>query len=557
MSFTWYDRHDYFDFPQLESWCEQLAATHPEWVSLETLGETRHGRPILLLTLARHDGAEHRRPAFWIDGGTHAVEWTGVMNTVSAISTWVQAAVETDAGAERLSRHTVYAVPCISPDGFQAMHEGAPFIRSSLRPPVEGTVRSGLDPCDVDGDGVVRWMRWKDPAGPFVHDPELPILMRPRTLEDSPDDAYFMCQEGEFIDWDGEKWTSAPYLYGQDLNRNFPASWKPFSMFGMDGGKYPLSEIETRTVVDAFHARQNIAAALTNHTYTGCLLTAPHSPNDPLPVGDVLLLRKLAESAVEGTDYRVFSTHPEFTYDEKNPIVGTWDECLGSTFGVAGYTFELWDPFGTAGVDNPDPAKFFTKPDAGKLRTMVKHFVDTFPSCVSAWTEFEHPQLGAVEIGGIDYLHTVRNPPLELLEKELERGFLVADRLFRALPHVVPTVRVEPLGDGLRQVVVVVENRGYLPSSSLQYGEGIGAAGACTVRIELSDGDDIIDGSPGQTLHHLDGWGTAQAGSSSTAIYAQLPGRGHRAVARWLLRGNGPVTVVWDFGRGGSGSVSL
>jgi hypothetical protein len=557
MSFSWYERTSYFDFPELEAWCEALAAAYPDWVALESIGETRHGRPILLLTLGKRDGKENERPAFWIDGGTHAVEWTGVMNTVACISSWVRAAVETEEGKERLRQHTVYAVPCISPDGFQAMHEGAPFLRSSLRPPVEGTERSGFDPCDIDGDGVVRWMRWKHPAGPFVADPELPVLLRPRSLEDDPADAYFLCPEGEFINWDGKRWHAAAYLYGQDLNRNFPAHWKPFAMFGMDGGRYPLSENETRAVVDAFDARRNIGAALTNHTYTGCLLTAPHSPTDPLPKGDVLLLRKLADAAVEGTGYRVFSTHPEFTYDEKNPVVGTWDECLGATFGVAGYTFELWDPFGTAGVDNPDPAKFFMKPDASKLKAMVKYFADNFPDSVRDWQEFEHPQLGAVEIGGLDYLHTVRNPPLEMLPEELEKGLQVADRLFRALPRVTPTLHVEPLSDDIRRVELIIENVGYLPTSSLQYGETIGTAGACTARIRLDDGIELVDGLAGQTLNHLDGWGNAQAGSSSTAIYSQLPGRGHRAVAKWLVRGPGEIHVSWNFGRGGQGTLAV
>lgn len=557
MSFAWYDRTTYFDFPQLEAWCEELADTYPEWVALESIGETRHGRPIWLLTLAQRDGRENERPAFWIDGGTHASEWTGVMNTVACISTWVKAAVESEEGRERLRQHTVYAVPCISPDGYQAMHEGSPFIRSSLRPPAEGTERSGFEPCDMDGDGLIRWMRWKDPAGPFVADPDLPVLMRPRRLDDSPDDAYFLCSEGEFINWDGHGWTTAPYQYGQDLNRNFPANWKPFSMFGMDGGRFPLSENETRAVVDAFGGRPNISAALTNHTYTGCLLTAPHSPTDPLPTGDVMLLRRLAESAVEGTGYRVFSTHPEFTYDEKNPVVGTWDECLGSTFGVAGYTFELWDPFGTAGVENSDPAKFFMKPDAEKLKTMVKYFTTEFPESVRQWEEFSHPQLGTVEIGGLDYLHTIRNPPLSRLSGELEKGVLVAERLFQALPRVLPTLQVTPLEGGLREVQVRFDNVGYLPTSSLQYGESIGTAGPCTARLRISDGLELVSGIEGQTLHHLDGWGSAQVGGSSTAIYSQLPVRGHRAVARWLVRGAGPLEVSWNFGRGGNGTVSL
>ena len=89
-------------------------------------------------------------------------------------------------------------MPCISPDGFHALCEGAPFLRSSLRPPVEGAVHTGFEACDMDGDGVVRWMRWRHPAGSFVCDPDLPMFMRPRTLDDSPDDAYFFAEKVNF-----------------------------------------------------------------------------------------------------------------------------------------------------------------------------------------------------------------------------------------------------------------------------------------------------------------------------------------------------------------------
>ena len=47
-------------------------------------------------------------------------------------------------------------------------------------------------------------------------------------------------------------------------------------MFGMDSGDYPLSEPESRATVEAFRARPRIAAAVTNHTYTGCILTHPY-----------------------------------------------------------------------------------------------------------------------------------------------------------------------------------------------------------------------------------------------------------------------------------------
>ncbi|MCA9524814.1 MAG: hypothetical protein KC549_00780, partial [Myxococcales bacterium] len=69
----------YLDWPALEAWCRDIAAAHPEWVVLTEIGRTLQDRPILLLTLGANDGAQDERPGFWLDGGTHAAEWAGIM----------------------------------------------------------------------------------------------------------------------------------------------------------------------------------------------------------------------------------------------------------------------------------------------------------------------------------------------------------------------------------------------------------------------------------------------------------------------------------------------
>ena len=40
-------------------------------------------------------------------------------------------------------------------------------------------------------------------------------------------------------------------------------------------------------MVEALRARPRIAAAITNHTYTGCVLTPPSRKDSPLPATDV------------------------------------------------------------------------------------------------------------------------------------------------------------------------------------------------------------------------------------------------------------------------------
>ncbi|MCA9607723.1 MAG: hypothetical protein KC619_19075, partial [Myxococcales bacterium] len=397
-------------------------------------------------------------------------------------------------------------------------------------------------------------MRWRHPAGPWVFDDaDNPVKPRRRTVDDDPADAWFLVDEGTFLEWDGVRWLEAPRRCGQDLNRNFPASWAPFEMFGMDGGDYPLSEPESRAVVDAFRARPRIAAALSNHTYTGAILTHPYRDPSPVPERDLFMLRALARSSVEGTGYACYEVVPDFTYDPKKSIIGVWADTLASVFGVVGYTLELWDPLGFAGLSVEKPARMFVDPDVDLLGKMLDAFAKE-PGALVPWRPFDHPQLGPVEIGGFEYMTTVRNPPVRLLAEECGKGFTIADRIRRALPTVEARLSVEALADGLSRVELVLENLGYLPTSSLVHGEMIGTAPPAHATLE---GAVIVEGAAHQSLGWLDGWGAMQASAAKHPIYPGLElDRGHRARAVWIARVDGPVTVRWDAGRGGRGTAT-
>ncbi len=547
-----YRAERYLDYFGLTASLNELAQVFAQVARLEIIGHSRLGRPIYLLTLAAPgEAAPEDRPAFWLDAGIHAAEWAGIMAALYCAWRWAELAAQ---GEAWFSRHTVYLVPCISPDGFQALCEGAPFLRSVLRPPALGTVLTGFVPCDLDGDGSVRWMRFRHPCGPFVADPEIPLFMRLRRLSDDPKDAYFLCPEGEFVQWDGVRWTSAERQYGLDLNRNFPESWRPFSMWGMDSGPYSLSEPESRSVMDAFAARPRIACALSCHTYTGCLLIPPARADDPLPEGDVRLLESLAQEAVEGTGYRVIRKYPDFVYDPNNPIAGCFDDTLTNVFGVAAYVLELWDPCAYAGIDNPKPAEFFQRPNPERLRKLFAAFANepgTLP-----WQAFDHPQLGSVEIGGLDYYRTIRNPPERLLASECERAYQVAETLRRALPQVEAKVEVQPLGP-LHRVRLVLENLGFLPTTGLAHAVQLPRLPGGCASLGLDGGLTLEGGTVSVALDPLDGWGSLRVGAAANPIYAELPKRGQRAGCEWLVRGEGKARLNWDTGRGGAGGCQI
>lgn len=544
-----YDGQKYLSYPEIETWLTSLAEHFPNWIKLTSIGRSRLDRELHLVTLGQQDNRVDERPGFWLDGGTHSAEWTGIMACIYSLSKWIERIHNGDeALTEWLKRHTIYVMPCVSPDGFSAMYEGQPFLRSCMRPPASGRIRSGLDPQDVDGDGEVRWMRWKHPAGSYVKDEAIPGFMRPRTLNDSPEDAYFFAPEGAFMAWDGVAWQQAPRQFGLDLNRNFPSHWAPFSMFGMDGGVFSLSEPESRALIDAFVARPFIGAGLTNHTYTGCILTQPSRENSPLGDADILLLERLAHELVEGTDYRVFRIFPDFAYNKKKAVVGLWSDTMTTTLGVPSYTLELWDPFKFCGLENDDPVGFFVKPNHDNIRSLVAGMIER-TDAMAPWKSFNHPQLGPIEIGGLNYLKTVRNPPDEHLAAECERGFMVADRLRKTLPSV--NIATEVATNGTRKTIrVQVENTGYLSTMGLDLASSLPGTPYVSVTLEAGDGVHTIAGPNAKNLPHLSGWGL-QGTNGANSIYPSLTPKSHRQQVEFDVEGKGQVTLTFTLGRAG------
>lgn len=560
----------YLPLDQLyDAYCS-LAQEFPEYCHLEEIGRTRKNHPIYLITLTDFNvktPVDHRM-GFWLDAGTHSAEWAGISAALYSVSRWIERIQNQDQSfIDWLQHHVIYCVPCLSPDGYEALWQGTPYLRSTLRDSRIDRTSIGLTTQDINGDGKVRWMRWKHPAGPLVEDPEHPGLMRGRQIGDDPNQAYFMSMEGYFEHWDGWAWQQSPrdWVESLDLNRNFPAHWQNFQMFGMDGGLYALSETESRVVVDAFAQRPLIGAAITNHTFTGAILTQPYRVNHGMSAGDIKIMDALAQQCVKGTNYRVIKVYPDFTYDEDNEVVGVWSDTLSSTFGVPGYTLELWDPFKYCGIPNENPASFFKNPNPEQLRQLVLGFKD-LPDLWMDWQSFEHPQLGHIELGGLDFMMSIRNPPLSELQSECERAYNVADRMRQALPKVqvkahYQSYTSEPLsvlhsshdGQTLSCLTFQMENLGFLSTSSLEKGKSWAGCPALSAHLKLPDTMTLVQGKVFQSFEHLAGWGHASLGLGG--LSPSLDGRGHRQQVQWWIQGHGDAEIIWSGGRGGRGKV--
>jgi hypothetical protein len=161
--------------------------------------------------------------------------------------------------------------------------------------------------------------------------------------------------------------------------------------------------------------------------------------------------------------------------------------------------------------------------------------------CFPAWRAFEHPQLGPVEIGGIDPRIGIWNPPLHELPDVCERQAAVFVRLAALAPRVkIAETNRYPLPGGIVRVDVKVINEGYLGSygapsaKKLDFNEPLYA---------LAKGDLVDLGMAHQTLGHVDGWGHGLHTGQNLPAYPGTRGSTNAAWASYLVKGGGTLEV--------------
>ncbi len=139
------------------------------------------------------------------------------------------------------------------------------------------------------------------------------------------------------------------------------------------------------------------------------------------------------------------------------------------------------------------------------------------------WTEFDHPQLGKVEIGGFVPLFRT-NPPIDkidaLAKKQLEFVLEVASRL----PVVeFGTVKVSELAAGLYEIETSLVNSGYFPTA-LAIGKQSKRVRPAVVNLDLP-------------LERITG------GPRIEQVWS-IPGSGGRHKLHWVVLGEAGATVT-------------
>ena len=557
-----YDFDRFLRYDEMASWLRALAAQHPTLLTIESYGQSHLGRDLLLATITdSRSGEHHTKPAHWIDANIHAVEVTGGVAALYIIHHLVTNYVAGNPTVvEALRTRTFYIAPRVNPDGVEdALADRPLFHRSSVRPWPwrDGHRWPGLHPQDIDGDGRILTMRIPDVDGGWMEHPDEPRVMIPVGPLGAPTGSkrYRLLTEGLIENFDGFTVDQPRDPAGLDLNRNFPAGW------GVDvlgSGDHPMSEPEILALVRAVKARPNVCGYNAFHTAGGFMLRpSSNLPDSKLPPEDLFIFKKFGEHSTPLTSYPVHSVYEDLTWDKSRVMGGAGDDWAYDHLGVYSWTTEFWDAIFRATGEHSPTDVWYVGPTPTQDLAVCRWSDKNAPGSYVAWYSYSHPQLGEIELGGINALYIWTNAPASCLKAEVAPHADVAIYQAMASPRLeIKLADAKSLGGDVWQVRVGVANTGWLPTDITQHARSKKIVLPAFVELKNQDGTslDLIEGEARVRIGQLEGRSKFLLDGGALS-----DGTPDRRMHTWMIRAKPgtALTISASHQRAGSVSTSL
>lgn len=553
---TTFQYDHYYKYDELEKNLKYFSDKYPELCDLESICVTEENRNVYAMTITnKKTGAALDKPAFHIDGNTHAGEVTGSMAAMHAIDVLLTGYGEDKVITKILDRMTIYVVPRISPDGAETYLTTPYSIRSVNR--VHNPENGGIRSEDLDGDGVIRMMRIPTPYGAWKKDKDDSSIMAKRDPGDADGEFYDIYVEGNFEAFDGdENLKEKKEDWSLDFNRNYPYGWFPENRQA-GAGKYPLSNPETKAMADWIIEHPNIGGVSTNHTSGGIILYPPGTrPSTAVSEKDINQFIEIANMGKEELGYEPLNIYDSFIADPTNYDSGAFDDWCYQSQGIVAYTVELWDLAKRVGVPLVWNArnKESAQDELKRFVACMKWVKENAPEYYEDWKPFHHETFGDIEIGGFNFKFSQQNPPESFLNGVLEQMTRFMIRFAQSMPRLtIDTLTSEKVSDDIYKVTAVVGNLGYLPTNLTEEAKKLNISKKVEVTIS---GGKVISGLEKTKIGNLEGYGSTSTG---TNFYGNIS-TDYNAKARkkltWVVQAKSGTEITVSCAQEKSGKAS-
>lgn len=419
------------------TWLKRWSEKYPELVDLYQVGESFEGRPILQITVTnKKTGKDTDKPAAFFEGGRHSGEVTGTESVLWLIKYLLDNYGKDPDVTHLLDAKAIYLKPINNPDGHNLYMNTAQSNRSTVRP--DDSDGDGLldedAPDDIDSNGVILTMRWKDEKkGNLIPDPK---DSTGRIMKRVPAGKGIYLSASEGIDNDGDGRINEDGIGGLDLHRNYPENWRPETEETGRGytqggsGEYPLSETETRAVVTFLLAHPNIYVVNSMDTSVPMHLRPPStSPSEERMYPEDLKWYKIFDDIGKKITGYAKAGDVYNDYGNGTPIFGHGPDFGYWYYGAIWYGDEIWngarnkDYNGDGIIDQLDMIRWDDEENNGE------GFFE--------WKPAKHVVYGDIEIGGFDPKFFLQNPPAKHLEPWIKNEAMFNLEMIKYLPELV------------------------------------------------------------------------------------------------------------------------
>ncbi len=502
-----YDFYHYFSYDELTDYLQDMHKAYPHLTELNALGKSQMGRDVWMFVINNPEtGIPDEKPGFFLNQ-IHSSEVIASMSCNYTIWHLLSNYGKDEEITEIVDGVVWYIVPRLDVDGAEAYLTGRPAGEDPNPMDSDGDFLFDEDPPeDLDGDGYIVQMRQKDPRGEMKISEKDPRHMVRKAKDETGGIYYKIYSEGIDNDGDGEI-NEDSFSMRFLSNRNYPGNWRP-QMIQRGGGRYPMEESITRAEVDFIANHPNIAIYVQHHCCGRVILRPPTTAPDKdfKHQGDLELYKVASARCLEHSGWDLATSVYDWSYppdtpntkstqiyrdkegklknapegmspdtrfsepslefgvesevDERESGYFAWGSSLETTynlFGIFSLGDEHWntpDYDKDGSVSTQERFKWNDEEMEGQL------FVD--------WHPYEHPTLGAVEIGG--WLRSRTSPPEgELIQKECEMGNNFVIYLAGLVPKIeVGGTEVTDKKGGIYKVDITVKNTGFLPTATEQ-----------------------------------------------------------------------------------------
>jgi len=468
------DFSKYHSLDVIYSWLRKWEKEYPDFIDLYEVGKSFEGRPILQMTITnKKSGKETDKPAAFFEGGRHSGEITS-----SECVMWMAQYLLTNYGIDQDVTHlidtkTIYLKPVNNPDGHNLYLNTSQSNRSTVRP--EDSDEDGLldedAPEDLDNDGMILTMRWKDEKkGNLIPDPK---DTTGRVMKRVPAGQGIYLSSSEGLDNDGDGRINEDGIGGLDLHRNYPENWRPESEKTGRGytqggaGEFPMSETETRAVVDFLLTHPNVSVVNSMDTSVPMHLRPPStSPSDERMYPEDLYWYKIFDEIGRNITGYKKAGDVYNDYGGGNPLFGHGPDFGYWYYGSIWYGDEIWNGARYKDYNNDG--------DTNQIDMLMWDDEENGGEGFIEWKPFKHPVYGDIEIGGFNLKFFSQNPPSGHLEPWVRNEAMFNIEMIKYLPELewgnieVKRIKAYKADSADYRIKISIMNKGKLPTALKQ-----------------------------------------------------------------------------------------